>query len=263
MADRVRRPDPDGLLRYIDASGKGLANQGWKDSGDAIRWRDGHVCDAPIALCEAQAYAIEAASAVAELFNHFNIDGSADLKDYAEQMRARFRDHFWVGPQGGQFIGLAVDGHGQTVDGLGSNMGHVLGTGTLNAEEVERVAYTLTSPESCAGMASALWPATTSASTPSNVTPGRSGPTTRRSVPGGWPGRANGTRPRASPRACWRRLRRSTTAGPSCTPVPASWIVRSRIPRRAVRRRGQRRPRRSSSRWRSGSSRTPPQADSP
>jgi glycogen debranching enzyme len=140
-------PDPDGLLKYIDASGKGLANQGWKDSGDAIRWRDGHVADAPIALCEAQAYAIEAASAAAELFNHFNIDGSADLNDYAEQMRARFRDHFWVGPQGGQFIGLAVDGHGQTVDGLGSNMGHVLGTGTLNAEEVERVAHTLTSPE--------------------------------------------------------------------------------------------------------------------
>jgi glycogen debranching enzyme len=140
-------PDADGLLKYIDTSGKGLANQGWKDSGDAIRWRDGHVADAPIALCEAQAYAIEAASAAAELFNHFNIDGSADLNDYAEQMRARFRDHFWVGPPGGQFIGLAVDGHGQSVDGLGSNMGHVLGTGTLNAEEVERVAHTLTSPE--------------------------------------------------------------------------------------------------------------------
>jgi glycogen debranching enzyme len=140
-------PDADGLLKYIDTSGKGLANQGWKDSGDAIRWRDGHIADAPIALCEAQAYAVEAASAAAELFTHFNLDGSADLRDYAEQMRVRFRDHFWVGAQGEQFIGLAVDGHGQTVDGLGSNMGHVLGTGTLNAEEVDRVAHTLTSPE--------------------------------------------------------------------------------------------------------------------
>jgi glycogen debranching enzyme len=140
-------PDADGLLKYLDTSGKGLANQGWKDSGDAIRWRDGHVADAPIALCEAQAYAIEAASAAAELFDHFNVDGSADLRDYAEQMRTRFRDHFWVGAEGGQYIGLAVDGHGDTVDGLGSNMGHVLGTGTLNAEEVDRVAHTLTSPE--------------------------------------------------------------------------------------------------------------------
>jgi glycogen debranching enzyme len=137
-------PDADGLLKYIDTSGKGLANQGWKDSGDAIRWRDGHVATAPIALCEAQAYAIEAAISAAELFTYFNLDGSAHLNDYSEQMRARFRDRFWVGSGGEQFIGLAVDGDGKTVDGLGSNMGHVLGTGTLNAEEVERVARTLT-----------------------------------------------------------------------------------------------------------------------
>jgi len=140
-------PDPDGLLKYIDTSGKGLANQGWKDSGDAIRFRDGHIADAPIALCEAQGYAVEAAVAAAEMFAHFNIEGSADLLDYAEQMRARFRDHFWVGPPDGQYIGLAVDGHGRTVDGLGSNMGHVLGTGTLNGQEVDRVARTLTSPQ--------------------------------------------------------------------------------------------------------------------
>jgi glycogen debranching enzyme len=140
-------PDADGLLKYIDTSGEGLANQGWKDSGDAIRFRDGHVAQAPIALCEAQAYAIEAASGAAELFAHFNIDGSGDLLDYAEQLRGRFRDHFWVGPRDRQYIGLAVDGHGHSVDGLGSNMGHVLGTGTLNAQEVDRVASTLTCPE--------------------------------------------------------------------------------------------------------------------
>jgi len=140
-------PDEDGLLKYIDTSGKGLANQGWKDSGDSVRWRDGRIADAPIALCEAQAYAVEAASAAAELFAHFNVDGSDDLRDYADQMCTRFRDRFWVGAAGEEFIGLAVDGHGETVDGLGSNMGHVLGTGTLSADEVDRVARTLTSPE--------------------------------------------------------------------------------------------------------------------
>jgi glycogen debranching enzyme len=139
-------PDEDGLLKYIDASGKGLANQGWKDSGDSVRWRDGRIAEAPIALCEAQAYAVEAASAAAELFEHFECDGSADLRDYAERMRIRFRERFWVGEAGAEFIGLAVDGHGKTVDGLGSNMGHVLGTGTLSAAEVDRVARTLTSP---------------------------------------------------------------------------------------------------------------------
>lgn len=139
-------PDPDGLLKYLDTSGKGLANQGWKDSSDAIRWRSGDIADAPIALCEAQAYAVEAASAAAELFAHFNLDGSADLVEHADRMRTRFREHFWVGEPGGEYLGLAVDGHGRTVDGLGSNMGHVLGTGTLNAHEAERVARTLTSP---------------------------------------------------------------------------------------------------------------------
>ena len=139
-------PDDDGLLKYIDTSGKGLANQGWKDSGDSVRWRDGHIADAPIALCEAQAYAVEAAFAAAELFDHFNLDGSAGLRDYGDQLRKRFRDRFWVGDEGAEFIGIAVDGHGRTVDGLGSNMGHVLGTGTLRAEEADRVARTLTSP---------------------------------------------------------------------------------------------------------------------
>jgi len=139
-------PDEDGLLKYHDASGKGLANQGWKDSGDSVRWRDGRIAEAPIALCEAQAYAVEAAFAAAELFEHFECDGSADLRDYAERMQIRFRERFWVGEDGAEFIGLAVDGQGKTVDGLGSNMGHVLGTGTLNAAEVDRVARTLTSP---------------------------------------------------------------------------------------------------------------------
>ena len=30
--------DGDGLLEYVDQTGHGLANQGWKDSGDAVQW---------------------------------------------------------------------------------------------------------------------------------------------------------------------------------------------------------------------------------
>ena len=33
--------DGDGFLEYVDETGHGLANQGWKDSGDAVQWRDG------------------------------------------------------------------------------------------------------------------------------------------------------------------------------------------------------------------------------
>ena len=47
-------PDGDGFVEYVDSTGHGLANQGWKDSGDAVRFRDGTLATAPIALCEVQ-----------------------------------------------------------------------------------------------------------------------------------------------------------------------------------------------------------------
>lgn len=140
-------PDSDGLLKYIDTTGSGLANQGWKDSGDSIRWRDGRVANSPIALVEAQAYAVEAATSAAALLDGLGRDGGPALRDWAHDMRRRVRDRYWVGHDepGGPWLGIAVDGTGSTVDGMTSNMGHVLGTSTLNAEESGRVAGTLTS----------------------------------------------------------------------------------------------------------------------
>ena len=44
------QPDDDGFLKYLDITGHGLANQGWKDSGDSMRLRDGqrrHRADRP------------------------------------------------------------------------------------------------------------------------------------------------------------------------------------------------------------------------
>ena len=50
-----------GWLRYVDLSGRGLANQGWKDSVDSVQFADGRLADPPIALSEVQGYAYEAA----------------------------------------------------------------------------------------------------------------------------------------------------------------------------------------------------------
>ena len=47
--------DGDGYVEYRGPE-RGLANQGWKDSWDGIRYSDGRVAEAPIALCEVQAY---------------------------------------------------------------------------------------------------------------------------------------------------------------------------------------------------------------
>ena len=73
-----RAADNDsGLLRYLDTSGHGLTNQGWKDSGDSMRRRDGSLAVAPIALLEAQAYAVEAARGAAQLYDAFGVEGAA------------------------------------------------------------------------------------------------------------------------------------------------------------------------------------------
>ncbi|GAA4203853.1 amylo-alpha-1,6-glucosidase [Actinocatenispora rupis] len=136
--------DGDGFLEYVDATGSGLANQGWKDSGDAIQWPDGRIADAPIALCEAQAYAYEAAVAGAELLAALGTDDDAEtvaaLGEYATAMRDRFRAAFWVRDEVGAFPALALDGAKRPVDVASSNLGHLLGTGLLDADEAARVA---------------------------------------------------------------------------------------------------------------------------
>ncbi|MBQ0900794.1 hypothetical protein [Micromonospora sp. U21] len=53
--------DGNGLVEYVDTTGHGLSNQGWKDSGDAVRFHDGSLATAPIVLAEAQGCAHEAA----------------------------------------------------------------------------------------------------------------------------------------------------------------------------------------------------------
>ncbi len=140
-------PDEDGLLKYLDTTGTGLANQGWKDSGDSIRWRDGRIAEAPIALVEAQAYAVEALAGAADLLDALHVETDADPAGVAAALRERVTRRFWVGSDAGRYLALALDSAGRPVDGLGSNMGHVLGTGVLEPDEVRRVAATITGPE--------------------------------------------------------------------------------------------------------------------
>jgi hypothetical protein len=137
--------DGDGFLDYIDRSGRGLANQGWKDSGDSIQWRDGRLAEGPIALCEVQGYAYEAALAGAELLAEF---GGADegalapeaLRAWAAQLRERFRAAYWVETPEGRYPAIALDRDKRPVDALTSNIGHLIGTGILDSDEEREVA---------------------------------------------------------------------------------------------------------------------------
>ena len=143
--------DGDGFLEYLDTSGHGLTNQGWKDSGDSIRWHDGSIAEGPIALCEVQAYAYEAALNAAELLDAFGRNGAAQWRAWAADLRTRFREAFWCEDQDGRYPALALDAKKRPVDGVSSNIGHLLGTGILDPEEQRLVVDRLLDPTMFSG----------------------------------------------------------------------------------------------------------------
>lgn len=141
----VSASDADGFLRYVDSTGHGLANQGWKDSGDSIQWHDGRLAEGPIALCEVQAYAHEAFVNGAAVLERFGRNGSAWLR-HASDLKTAFDRAFWIDTSDGGYPAIALDAHGRAVDSVTSNLGHLLGTGILAPERAGRIAELLVSP---------------------------------------------------------------------------------------------------------------------
>lgn len=138
--------DGDGFLEYVDTTGHGLANQGWKDSGDSIQWRDGTLADGPIALCEVQAYAYEAALGGAALLEHFGREGQ-QWREWAAALKTRFAESFWIDSPDGAYPAVALDAQKRRVDTVTSNIGHLLGTGILEPGQAALIAARLASPE--------------------------------------------------------------------------------------------------------------------
>jgi glycogen debranching enzyme len=138
--------DGDGFLDYVDLTGRGLANQGWKDSGDSIQWRDGALAEGPIALCEVQAYAYEAVRGAADMLEALDAEGehrSEPLRAWAAELRDRFAAAYWVHTPEGRYPAIALDRHKRPVDTLTSNIGHLLGTGILDPDDETHVAALL------------------------------------------------------------------------------------------------------------------------
>ncbi|MFI7074142.1 amylo-alpha-1,6-glucosidase [Micromonospora sediminicola] len=142
--------DGDGFVEYIDTTGHGLANQGWKDSGDAVRFRDARLAAPPIVLAEVQGYAHQAATNGADLLDAFGRPGADRWRAYADRLAERFRAAFWVDGRHGPQPALALDRDKRPVDSLTSNIGHLLGTGLLSDAESAQVAALL-STEALAG----------------------------------------------------------------------------------------------------------------
>jgi glycogen debranching enzyme len=147
MAERTA--SGGGFLRYESHDG-GLQNQGWKDSGDSIQWMNGDLAQGPVALCEVQAYAYEAAMQGARLLDHFGHDGDP-WRRWAQALRQRFHDAFWIHHPDGSYLALALDRHQRQVDGVASNMGHVLGTGLIDSADEARIVERLMRPDMFSG----------------------------------------------------------------------------------------------------------------
>jgi len=135
--------DGDGFIEYLRAHGGSLANQGWKDSWDGIRYGDGRVAEAPIALCEVQAYAYGAYQARAYLAHVLEEPaGAADQwRQRAAELATAFDAAFWSERLGTYCVGL--DGDKRPIDSSTSNAGHCLWTGIAFPGRAAKVARTL------------------------------------------------------------------------------------------------------------------------
>jgi glycogen debranching enzyme len=142
--------DGDGYLEYLRATPKGLANQGWKDSGDSIHFADGRLARAPVALCEVQGYAYAAWLAGADLARAVGDEKRAAWREErAAELRRAFNRDFWL-PHRDAFA-LALDRDKRPADSIASNMGHCLWTGIVDADHAASVARWLTGPDMASG----------------------------------------------------------------------------------------------------------------
>jgi glycogen debranching enzyme len=142
--------DGDGYVEYQRSDEHGLANQGWKDSWDALRNADGSFARTPIALCEVQGYVYAAYVARAHFAEEAGDEPTRQRwAAKATELRARFNEDFWLEEEG--TYALALDGDKRPVDAVCSNVGHCLWTGIVEPERAGLVADRLLAEDSFSG----------------------------------------------------------------------------------------------------------------
>jgi glycogen debranching enzyme len=142
--------DGDGYVEYQRGSDRGLANQGWKDSWDGVRFANGDVARAPIALCEVQAYVYSAYLARMHFAREMGDEAMASrYAEMATDLKKAFNRDFWLPEKGWFAVGL--DANKRPIDSLASNMGHCLWTGIVDEEKAAVVASRLLSPSLFSG----------------------------------------------------------------------------------------------------------------
>jgi len=150
--DRFGDMDGDGFVEYGSRSSHGLFNQGWKDSWDGIQFADGTLPQPPIALCEVQGYVFDAKMRTAEIADEVwrEPELAERLRLEASELFVRFNDVFWIDRRRGYYA-LGVDSEKALIDGMTSNMGHLLWSGIVPEHRAQQVVDRLLSPELYSG----------------------------------------------------------------------------------------------------------------
>ncbi len=131
--------DQDGYLKYLCRSKKGLANQGWKDSGTSMVNEEGGLAQPPIALAEVQGYVYLAKTRLAELYRRSGEPDRADqLLQEAAKLRSHFNQDFWM--QDKNFYAMALQQHNQPLSVISSNPGQALWSGVVDPNRAKLVA---------------------------------------------------------------------------------------------------------------------------
>jgi glycogen debranching enzyme len=138
-------PDRDGFVEYQRASEKGLANQGWKDSYDAIFHADGRLAQGYIALAEVQGYVFAAKRLAARCAARLGkTDMAHELEAEAQRLAERFEEAFWCDELG--TYAVALDGAKHPCKVRTSNAGQLLFTGIVREDRARLVAADLMRP---------------------------------------------------------------------------------------------------------------------
>lgn len=136
--DQAGEGEGDGFVVYDSTSDGGLANQGWKDSGDGIVEASGAIARPPIILAEVQGYVFLAKRGLADLFER---DGDADraaaLRSEASELQERFEHDFWSDDLDCYVMALQKDRQPCSV--ISSNAGQVLFSGIASRKRAAAV----------------------------------------------------------------------------------------------------------------------------
>jgi glycogen debranching enzyme len=148
--DRYGDVDGDGFVEYVRHSPRGLDNQGWKDSYNAVVHADGSLARPPIALAEVQAYVYCAKQRIADVFEALGRhDRAATLRGQAAALKQRFHEAFWM--ENERFYAMALDGEKRQVRTVTSNPAHGLYCDLLDEETALELGARLLQPDMFSG----------------------------------------------------------------------------------------------------------------